>query len=275
MILSTHGIIGSSVTVASGDADALAFITAAAITDTTQKSAINTLVTDLKTANIWTKMAAIYPFVGGTVAQHRFNLKDPRAIAGAFYLIFNGGWTHSATGVLPNGTTGYVDTQLSPRLVLPNSTFNHLSYYSRTNTAVASEYSIGTYDGVGSIAMILRRDTNNQAFYSDVTGNSYRGAANNLSTNSQAFYIGTQQGSNIKLFRNTTLAVSNTYASSGNISPSNSIFLGSLNNQGNPAGFFTNKECAFASIGDGLTDTEAANFYTAVQAYNTTLNRQV
>ena len=40
MILSTHGIIGSSVTVASGDADALAFITAAAITNTTQQSAI-------------------------------------------------------------------------------------------------------------------------------------------------------------------------------------------------------------------------------------------
>ena len=38
---------------------------------------------------------------------------------------------------------------------------------------------------------------------------------------------------------------------------------------------FSSKECAFASIGDGLTDTEADDFYTAVQAFQTTLNRQV
>jgi hypothetical protein len=28
-------------------------------------------------------------------------------------------------------------------------------------------------------------------------------------------------------------------------------------------------------LGDGLTDTEAANFYTAVQTYQTTLGRNV
>jgi len=49
------------------DADAQAFITAANITNTTQQSAIDTLVKSLKTANIWTKMKAIYPFVGGTL----------------------------------------------------------------------------------------------------------------------------------------------------------------------------------------------------------------
>ena len=38
---------------------------------------------------------------------------------------------------------------------------------------------------------------------------------------------------------------------------------------------YSAKECAFASIGDGLTDTEAANFYTAVQTFQTTLSRNV
>ena len=134
MILSTHGIIGSSVTVASGDADALAFFTAAGITDTTQKTAVTTLVTDLKAANIWTKMKALYPFVGGTAAQHRFNLKDPRALDAAYYLTFIGGGTHSATGYLPNGTTAYADTKLSPlaRLTLDST---HISSYIR-NTSI-------------------------------------------------------------------------------------------------------------------------------------------
>ena len=34
-------------------------------------------------------------------------------------------------------------------------------------------------------------------------------------------------------------------------------------------------QCAFASIGEGLTDAEASSFYTAVQTYQTTLGRQV
>jgi len=35
------------------------------------------------------------------------------------------------------------------------------------------------------------------------------------------------------------------------------------------------RQLAFASIGDGLDDTQASNFYTAVQAFQTTLSRQV
>ena len=96
------------------DANAQAFFTAAGITDTTQKTAVNTLVTDLKAANIWTKMKAIYPMVGGTAAQHRFNLKSPGTTNADFYLDFIGGGTHSATGYLPNGTTAYADTFLIP-----------------------------------------------------------------------------------------------------------------------------------------------------------------
>jgi hypothetical protein len=38
---------------------------------------------------------------------------------------------------------------------------------------------------------------------------------------------------------------------------------------------YDNREQAFASIGDGLTDNEASNLYTAVQAYQTTLSRNV
>jgi hypothetical protein len=52
------------------------------------------------------------------------------------------------------------------------------------------------------------------------------------------------------------------------------LFIGALNNNGS-AILRSNKEFAFASIGDGLTDTEASDFYDAVQAFQTTLSRQV
>ncbi len=83
------------------DTNAQAFITAAGITDAGQKSAVNTLVLSLKSGNIWSKMKAVYPFVGGTATSHKFNLIDPRDLNAAFRLSFVNGWTHSSTGVLP------------------------------------------------------------------------------------------------------------------------------------------------------------------------------
>jgi len=92
------------------DPDAQAFFTASGLTGATNLNAVNQLVLDLKAASIWTKMKAIYPFVGGTAALHKWNLKDPRDLDAAYRLVFNGGWTHSSTGALPNGTNAYANT---------------------------------------------------------------------------------------------------------------------------------------------------------------------
>jgi hypothetical protein len=95
------------------DADALAFLAAAGITDVTITSAICTLVTTMKADGTWAKCNAIYPMVGGTATTHKFNLKNPLDTNAAFRLTFTGGWTHSANGALPNGTNAYADTFLA------------------------------------------------------------------------------------------------------------------------------------------------------------------
>jgi hypothetical protein len=73
------------------DPDVLAFVAASGVTDNTQKSAVNTLVTSLKEYSVWTKLNAIYPFVGGTATTHKWNLKDPRDLDAAYRLEFFGG----------------------------------------------------------------------------------------------------------------------------------------------------------------------------------------
>ena len=128
---------------ASTDADAQAFITAAGITDATQKSAVNQLVLDLKNANIWTKMKAIYPILGGSASSHKWNLKDPRDLDAAFRLTFSTGWTHSSTGMLPNGTSAYANTFIAGNTY---STNIHLSFYSGTQT-VGGSFEMGCSDG--------------------------------------------------------------------------------------------------------------------------------
>jgi hypothetical protein len=39
--------------------------------------------------------------------------------------------------------------------------------------------------------------------------------------------------------------------------------------------FYSTNQIALAYVGDGLTDTQASNFYTAVQAFQVTLSRSV
>lgn len=114
------------------DNDAYKFLLAANINDIRIKNAVNQLVINLKAANIWTKMKAIYPMIGGTATTHKFNLKNPADTNAAFRLNFVGGWTHSSNGATPNGTNAYADTYLSPSTQL-NLTSTHLSYYSRTD----------------------------------------------------------------------------------------------------------------------------------------------
>jgi hypothetical protein len=79
----------------------------------------------------------------------------------------------------------------------------------------------------------------------------------------------------VSVFRNNTKLSLLNLARTWNDYP---IVIGALNGGGIqtpiPSAFST-REQAFASIGDGLTDTEVANFYTAVQSFQTTLGRAV
>lgn len=79
--------------------------------------------------------------------------------------------------------------------------------------------------------------------------------------------------SSLRLWRNGVI-VGTTPTLTDCVFPNLNLYLGGLN-VNNSASSYSDSECAFATIGDGLTDTEAANLYTAVQAFQTTLGRQV
>jgi len=252
------------------DPDAQAFITAAAITDPTQQAAINTLVVDLKGYNVWTKMKALYPFVGGTASQHKFNLKDPRDLDAAYRLVFSGGWTHSSTGALPNGTNAYADTKLNPSISLgQNST--HLAYYSRTNVS-ANQIEIGVASSSPNIQTYLLYSFSGVSYKSINRTESIVGS---IATPTTGLLIGSRANSTTeKYYKSGSLLSTVTVNSSGLIN--GNIFLGSYHNiTGSIAMWYSSKQCAFASIGDGLTDTEAANLYTAVQAFQTAIGRSI
>ena len=266
MIVATHGILANS-GAGSVDTDAQAFITAAGITNTTQQNAINTLVTDLKSYNIWTKMKAIYPFVGGSASSHKWNLKDPRDLDAAFRLVFNGGWTHSSTGALPNGTTGYADTKLKPNNILTLNS-NSLGYYSGSNITETNPdmCNMGSFNSVTQAFLVAKLNSRHAS----------RTNGNELSYNSTSmtgFNTASRQSSTVGVINVNGVNVV-TGTANGTL-PTENVWLGNLNTFNFAYNGWVKNDFRFAYISDGLSNSESANFYTAVQAYQTSLGRNV
>jgi len=247
------------------DPDAAAFITAAGITNSTQKTAINQLVLDLKSYSLWTKMSAIYPFVGGTATSNMYNLKDPRDLDEAYRLQFNGGWTHDSNGSTNDGSTGYADTFVEMSSAAIPNRLNHWSSYNRTVQS-SFKYTSGLIDGSvrmfgfgggGSANLVLGLQTFGSVGVNPITG----------------FINGTVTStSNAVFYRNGSAVITQTPIS---MSYTGQRFLiGAVNFGGSPFEYSTTN-FAFASLGGALTATDAANFYTAVQAFQTTLGRQI
>jgi hypothetical protein len=245
------------------DGDANSFfqrvITAGGSLSNTEKVAINQLVLDMKSAGIWTAMKAIYPMVGASAAACAQNLKSS-----SFTGVFSGGWTYSANGITGNGSNTSLNTNVIPaNNLLLNST--HISIYSRTD--VNEQKADLDAGDLNKLRFLLRFD--NLVYYS-MHSLGYTGQIAN--TNSTGFYVGSRTATTQKLFKNNT-AILSAGAGTGTLSSLN-VYIGSINN--NPlAALFSSRNYAFASIGDGLTDTQSSDFYTAVQAFQTSLGRQV
>jgi hypothetical protein len=263
MILASHGIVASQI--ASFDADAVAFFNRVTndggSLSATEKSAVNQLVLDLKANSLWTPMKAIYPMVGASAAACRQNLKSS-SFTGTFTAT---GWTFASTGATPNGTSAYMDTTYNAS-VSGSLNSAHMSIYSRTNTFNNGE-DMGTYSNNAQQLGYRYGVSDNYLAFNSVE---YLGPIFTPTTGLLTFTR--ISSSTAKVFhKNNTPYVDNQVSTS---LKNASIFIGALNNNGSPF-LRSNKEFAFASIGDGLTDTQASNFYTAVQAFQTTLSRQV
>jgi hypothetical protein len=263
MILSSHGIIASQI--ASFDADAQAFFdrvtTAGGTLSATEQTATNQLVLDMKAAGIWSAMRAVYPMVGASAAACAQNLKSS-----SFTGTFSSGWTFASTGVTGNGTSAYMDTNFNPSINYNNFN-NGYSIYCRTNSST-TRWDFGAYPGfhvylnytgVGCRAAIQSSDNNRPSFNDN---------------NSSGFFTFVNNGNNSrKAFRNSILKNTNTTVD--NTTRINTTLpLGCLL-ENNVYQVFSNREYNLLSLHDGLTDTQASNLYTAVQAFQTTLASNV
>lgn len=247
------------------DTDAQAFFdrvdTAGGSLSATEKTAVNQLVLDLKGYSIWSAMKAIYPMVGASAAACAQNLKSS-----SFTGTFSSGWTFASTGVTPNGTSAYMDTNLNASSQL--STPSHLSYYTGTN----GNTGLGQVD-IGITQFFLSLWYNADGLSNIIARNQSTTLLDGGTvTDSRGFGIATKFSTTSKIFMNNVQKTSITDTATGY--QNFNIPIGCFN-QSSGRILFTNRDCRFSSIGDGLNDTQAGNLYTAVNTFQTTLSRNV
>jgi hypothetical protein len=247
------------------DADAQAFLSAAGITDATISGAIETLVVQMKADNIWNKMKAIYPLVGGTDNTHKWNLKDPRDLNEAFRLTFNGGITHDANGITSNGINGYADTYLNDILHLVSDN-KSISMYIRNVLTIGSP--MGLIDSFGQVS---------NRFYPEYAGQDYSTlgvsqSSRSIAGNQMGFFTMSKSApSDFKYYRPSTSSI--TVSSTDEPNFYGEYYLLASNNT--VGAEYSEANLAFASIQEALSDSEEANFRAAIETFETTLSRNV
>ena len=218
---------------AGGDADANAFISAVQgggdTLTATEQSAIQTLVADLKTAGVWNKCDAIYPFVGGTASAHKWNLKNPVDTDAGFRLTFTGTWTHDANGAKSDGAdTNYADTYWNVVADSSNDAHHVFKYATIPSTTGCG------YDGQGGSPYLIMGTCTALEWFSgnatntsggSRTGGYAQGILRTSSTNVHFYrYLNSNQGAGWNVAQTNTTAV-------GSITSAN-YTLGKINNVG-------------------------------------------
>ena len=248
-----------------------AFLAATGITDTTIANALNAMDLALIAAGLDTKMYALYPIVGGTATTHKYNFMNPADTDAAFRLTFSGGWTHSATGALPNGTTGYANTHLTPSVTLSQFSLS-IGYYSRTTPYAAADQAIwGAWDVATKGQILADIYTNGTRIFGGMNDNYMIDGA--LSGTTKLLTICRTANNSAKVYRDGTALLTFTSVSTSNLTTI-PIYIGGGNR--NSSLFYPTKyECALSFISDSLNDTDNTNLATLVNTFETSLSRNV
>lgn len=237
---------------------------------TTEQNAILALVTNLQANGTWNKMKIIYPMVGGSAASCAVNLVDSNYLA-----TFSSGWTFSSTGGTPSGANTFMTTNTFNPYVKLTTFDTSFSYYSRTNNTTNGA-ELGIQENPASpdnrITSIAYFSGNAQAAL-----NSYPTGTILTTTTSRSglWLISRTSNIDMKFYRNGS-QIGTTNTSTETALLPNAIFTFATLSFNDGINYIsTNRQCAFAHAGSGMTSAEALTFYNNVQTFQTTLSRQL
>lgn len=256
------------------DPDAVAYFTAAGITDTTEKDAANQLVLDLKgtgsttnNTDVWSSLDEIAPISTTSLAAAAYKLK----YVNTQQITWANSPTHSVSGVAFNGSTQYGD-------------FNYIPSTAGASTTSASiAVSVnGSGSGTEVFYGVIQATTQREAYFFSGAGSTIchlyqTGSTTGVSYTTidrQGIFIASRRAvDDIEGYEDGVSQSTATGTASAGTLPSASTFIAANNDGTGTAANHANTIVSFISRGSGLTDDQAKDLYDAITTYNTTLGR--
>lgn len=268
------GLQGLGVATAGSSVDADAAAWAAAVTanggtySASTLSAVSTFCASAKASGYWTKLNRINLFCGNQLAAALVPLKAGGGSATDTNVNFVAGDYTEATGLTGNGSTKYLNTGLVPSTTLTlNDT--HLMVYNRAASAVGGQVHIGARDGTNFLELLTPN--------SDTSGYARAYDVNAIQSGPLSAPYGSMVGSrtaaaSFVLYQAAVSKASS--ATSAGALVALAVYIFGTNNSGTAA-FFTSHPLAAYSLGSGLSAGDVTAYNTHMQAFQTSLGRQV
>jgi hypothetical protein len=252
----------SSSALASGTTEANTYLSAVVdaggtgITSTVSAATV-TLFTSLVSNNLYDKILAFYPLLGGNSSGCKFNAKNPIDTDGAYRLTFFGGLSFGVSGVTGNGTNSYAET--------------HMSSTQESDLRVFGGYSLvlnssGAMIGNGTSYLIPREIFGTRALFQFGGGPAVQIA----SSDSQGIYMGRRSSGVDSIWKNGVQINTDTFGSDS--WGTDELYFCANNSSGSPADISSNTY-GFMFMSELLNDTEMLNLSNIINTWSTTLSR--
>jgi hypothetical protein len=264
------------------DADALAWaaaVTAASGTYSgTTLSALSTLITGLKSAGLWTKMVFFNPVCGDQLAAARVQYKSASGTwaQAAVTALVNGDYTE-ATGIKGNGSSKYLDTQVTVSQ-MPGGGNNHMGFYGAgMETSGADKSLMGAYGASpfpGYVFDSYSPGNGGRGYFPNDGSTPAAAAATASGLLADAYVVGSQTATNLtKLYQAGSNIATSTNSTGATISGTNTIFVLGVNGS---FGFqHSVAYCRGYHAGQGLSSGDDSTLKSLWDTFNTALSRNV
>jgi hypothetical protein len=257
------------------DVDAAAFLgqvlAEGGTLDSTISAATNTLFADLKSNGLYSKIVTFYPYIGGTSNSHKLEGK----LQSTRYITFNGGWTNNIFGATPNGTNAWAEVAMLASTALTVYDTSLFTYLGTTaSSGLGYVLDIGwRFDGSNQFHPYIGgsecSDTNTYNY--SYLGNILGLTTSNIPSGIGAYMMNRRNDSLFNVWRNGVKEGTST------TTVTSSLPAGNLKLPDQTDGFHTYspRRRQFDVVASGLDDTEAGNLFTIINAFQSSLGRNV
>jgi hypothetical protein len=267
---SFEGIDSNKASSGGGCSQATTFLARTSGLSGTETTAYTNLICGLVTDGTYSLLDALYIFASNTTTTANLNL-----ISTSFGLTLTGALTFAAdVGYTGDGSTGFLDTHLTPSTGGTNFVLNSASIgtYIQSTTANTASVIMGGAT-TGTFAYMSPVNTGN-VFTWDMNDNSFPSFTN---TNPQGAWINSRNSSSstTSLYKNGSATPAGTSGSATSTSlTADTILIFALRNNGTP-GNFTNYQASAAFIGGGLSASQAVAVNNRINAYMIALGHNI